>query len=81
MSCGVDCRHGLNLALLWLWCRLTATALIQLLAWELPYTVGGPKKTKKKKKKGKKKKRKGGREEGREKEKEIALVITQNYGM
>ena len=26
----------LNLALLWLWCRLAAAALIQPLAWELP---------------------------------------------
>ena len=34
MSCGVGGRHGLDLALLWLWCRPAATALIQLLAWE-----------------------------------------------
>ena len=27
-SCGVGCRHGLDLALLWLWCSLVATALI-----------------------------------------------------
>ena len=27
-------------ALLWLWCRPAATALIQLLAWESPYAVG-----------------------------------------
>ena len=37
--CGVGCRHGLDLALLWLWCRPAAAALIQLLAWELPYAV------------------------------------------
>ena len=27
-------------ALLWLWCRLAATALIRPLAWEPPYTAG-----------------------------------------
>ena len=27
-------------ALLWLWCRPAAAALIRLLAWELPYAVG-----------------------------------------
>ena len=27
-------------ALLWLWCRLAAVALIQRLAWELPYAMG-----------------------------------------
>ena len=48
MSCGVDCRHGLDLALLWLWCRLAATALIQPLAWELPQAAAIKKKKKKK---------------------------------
>ena len=28
-SCGVGCRHGLDLALLWLWSRLAAAAPIQ----------------------------------------------------
>ena len=40
MSCSVGHRCGLGLALLWLWCRLVAVALIQPLAWELPYAVG-----------------------------------------
>ena len=31
---------GLDLALLWLWCKLAAEALIQPLAWELPYAAG-----------------------------------------
>ena len=32
--------------LLWLWCRLVATALIQSVAWEPTYACGcGPKKT------------------------------------
>ena len=39
MSCGVGCRHGLDHALLWLWCRLAATAPIRPLAWEPPYAV------------------------------------------
>ena len=38
MSCGVGCRCGLDLALLWLW--LAATAPIRPLAWELPYAAG-----------------------------------------
>ena len=40
MSCGVGHRHGLDLALLWLWCRLVATAPIRPLAWEHPYAAG-----------------------------------------
>ena len=48
MSCGVVCRLSSDLALLWLWRRLAATAPIQPLAWECPYAVGSPKKTKKK---------------------------------
>ena len=46
MNYGVGCRHGLDLALLWLWCRLAAIALIRPLACELPYTVGVAKKAK-----------------------------------
>ena len=38
MSCGVDCRRGLDLALLWH--RLVATALMRPLAWEPPYAAG-----------------------------------------
>ena len=40
MSCGVGRRHGSDLALLWLWHRLAATAPIRPLAWEPPYTAG-----------------------------------------
>ena len=40
MSCGVGRRHGSDLALLWLWRRLAATALIRPLAWEPPYDAG-----------------------------------------
>ena len=53
MSCGVGRRHGSDLALLWLWCRLAAVALIRPLAWEPPHAVGAAlkgEKTKKKKK-------------------------------
>ena len=31
---------GLDLALLWLWCRLAVVALIRPLAWKLPYATG-----------------------------------------
>ena len=53
MSCGVGHRCSSDLVLLWQWCRQVATALIQTLAWEPPYTAGfspkKPKKTKNKK--------------------------------
>ena len=39
MSCGVGRRHGSDPTLLWLWCRLLATALIQTLDWEPPYAA------------------------------------------
>ena len=51
MSCGVGRRCGLDPTLLWLWLRLAATALIQPVAWELPYAMGIALKSKKKKKK------------------------------
>ena len=40
LSCGVGCRRGSDLALLWLWRRPVATAPIQPLAWEPPYAAG-----------------------------------------
>ena len=49
MSCGVGGRFSLDLVLLWLWRRPVATALIQPLAWELPYIVGVALKRKKQK--------------------------------
>ena len=39
MSCGVSHRHCLDLALLWLWCRLATAAPIRPVAWELPYAA------------------------------------------
>ena len=54
MNCGVGCRCGSDLALLWLWCGLAAIALIGPLAGEPPYATGAAlkrQKTKKKKKK------------------------------
>ena len=40
MSSGVGRRLSLDPALLWLWGRMAAVPLIQLLAWEIPYAVG-----------------------------------------
>ena len=40
MSWGVGHRHGLDVALLWLWCRPAVTAPIRPLAWEPLYAVG-----------------------------------------
>ena len=53
MSCGVGPRHGLYLALLWLWLwhRPAATGLIRPLAWEPPYATGVALKRRKTKKK------------------------------
>ena len=39
MSCDVGHTCGLDPALLWLWCRMAAAALIRPLAWELPYAT------------------------------------------
>jgi len=50
MSCGIGCRQGSYLALLRLWYRPAATALILPLAWKLPYATGTTLKKKKKKK-------------------------------
>ena len=50
LSCSVGHRHSSDLALLWLWCRAEATALILPLAWELQYAVDEALKKKKKKK-------------------------------
>ena len=49
MSCGVDCRCGLDPELLWLWLWLAATALIWPRAWELLYASGTALKSEKKK--------------------------------
>ena len=51
MGCGVGHRHGSEPALLWLWCRLAAVALICTLAWEPPYAAGVALKKRPKKKK------------------------------
>ena len=48
MSYGVGHRGGLDLTLLWLRHRASATAPIQPIAWEPPYTVGVALKKKKK---------------------------------
>ena len=57
MSCGVGCRHGSDPLLLLLWHRLLAAALIQPLAWELPYASDAALKRQKTKDKKKKKKK------------------------
>ena len=46
------CRShtGSDLMLLWLWCMLAVAALIQPLAWELPYAMGAALKSNKLKK-------------------------------
>ena len=44
MSCGLGCRQSLDPV--WLWRRPAATAVIQPLAWELPYAAGATKKKK-----------------------------------
>ena len=51
VSCGVGCRLGSDLALLWLWCRPATAALIQSLAWKPPYAAGAALKRQKEKNK------------------------------
>ena len=58
MSCGVDCRPGLDPVLLWLWFRLAATALIRPLAWEPVAGAALEKAKRQRKKKTEKKKKK-----------------------
>ena len=41
LNCGIALSCDLDLAWLWLWCRLVATAPIQPLAWEFPYAATG----------------------------------------
>ena len=53
VSCGVGRRRGSDPMLVWLWCRLAATAPIQPLAWELAYAEGAALKRKKKERKRK----------------------------
>ena len=53
VSCGAGRRCGLDLALLWLWCRPVAIAPIRPLAGELPHAVGAALKRQKAKKKKK----------------------------
>ena len=54
VSCGVGSTHGLDLVLLWLWCRPAAVAPIGPLAWELSYPVGAALTSKTKTKQNKK---------------------------
>ena len=50
VSCGVGGRHGLDLVLLWLWCRQASVAPIGPVAWEPPYATGVALKKQKKQK-------------------------------
>ena len=53
MSCGVGRRHSSDPALLWLWRRPMATALIGPLLWEPPYAAGAALEKEKRQKKEK----------------------------
>ena len=52
VSCGVGHRCSSDPALLWLWRRPAAAALIRPLAWEPPYAVGAAQEMAKKKRGG-----------------------------
>ena len=54
--------------MLWLWCRLAATAPIRPLAWEPPYVAGAALEKAKRQKKKKKKKKKEKKERKKEME-------------
>ena len=49
MSCGVGRRRGSDLALLWLWWRPAAVALVRPLAWGPPHAAGAALESKKQK--------------------------------
>ena len=49
VSCGVGCRCSLDPALLWLWHRRAAVALIRSLAWEPPHAPSATLKAEEKK--------------------------------
>ena len=51
MSYGVGCRLCSDPVLLWLWCRLAATAPIRSLAWKPPYAIGAAQEMAKRQKK------------------------------
>ena len=55
MSCGAGRRHSSDPALLWLWYKPAAAAVIQPLAWEPPYAVGAAQEMAKRQKINKKK--------------------------
>ena len=76
MSCGVGRRLRSDPVLLWLWCRLVATALIRPLAWEPPYAAGAAQEIAKRQKDKKKKKKEMQRQSWEEKEK-VALIARQ----
>ena len=69
MSCGIDRRHSLDLALLWLRCRPAAIAPIRPLAWEIPNAKDVALKRQKKKKKREREKEK--KEKERKKRREL----------
>ena len=71
MSCGVGCRRGSDAALLRLWCRPAAVALIPPLAWEHPYAAGAALKSERERGREKKKERRKERKRERRKEKEM----------
>ena len=52
----MGCRRGSDTALLWLWCRLAAAALVGLLGWEPLYATGAAQEKAKRQKKKKRKK-------------------------
>ena len=68
MTCGIGHRHSSDPALLWLWYRPAAVALIGSLVWEHPYASGAALKRKKK------------REREREREKETGKGLVEIKG-
>ena len=66
MSCGGRRRCSLDPELLWLWCRRAAAALMQPLAWELPYAAHVALKSKAKQERQRETEGEEGRKRGRE---------------
>ena len=68
-------RKKNKMVLLWLWCRLAATAPTGPLAWEPIYAEDAALKKDKRQKKGKKKKKKRERDRETDREKEEMKII------
>ena len=75
MRCGVGGTRGSDLALLWLWRRLAATAPIRPLAWEPPYAEGSTQEMAKRQQQQQQRQRVLAESDGRREKKSLAMAL------